>query len=152
MSEQRRLSRRSALKSVARCECRGTYGRKCRDRCRPPGGRTTAAIDRRATADLLPRSGAPAFIDTHEHLCDEQDRLPGGASTGADDWTVLLSGYLGSDLRSAGMPGDVHGKFCCEGSVTGREMEAAGAVLARRQEHRLRSSGEDFLAATLRDR
>jgi len=55
------------------------------------------------------------FIDTHEHLCDEQDRLPGGAVTGPDDWTVVLSGYLGSDLLSAGMPSDVQGKFGSKG-------------------------------------
>jgi predicted TIM-barrel fold metal-dependent hydrolase len=59
--------------------------------------------------------GTP-FVDTHEHLCDEHDRLPpNGAHLGADDWTVVLAGYLGSDLRSAGMPGDVHGRFCAKG-------------------------------------
>ncbi len=52
------------------------------------------------------------FIDTHEHLCDEQDRLPpDGVARGADDWSVVLAGYLGSDLMSAGMPGEDMGRF-----------------------------------------
>ena len=52
------------------------------------------------------------FIDTHEHLCDEQDRLPpDGVARGADDWSVVLAGYLGSDLMSAGMPGEAMGRF-----------------------------------------
>ena len=56
------------------------------------------------------------LIDTHEHLCDEHDRLPPMArALGQDDWTVVFSGYLGSDLLTAGMPGDVHGKFCSKG-------------------------------------
>ncbi len=52
------------------------------------------------------------LIDTHEHLCDEQDRLgAAGRAAGADDWSLVLSGYLGSDLATAGMPKDAHGKF-----------------------------------------
>jgi len=55
------------------------------------------------------------LIDTHEHLCDEHERLPGGTCRGQDDWSVVLSGYLGSDLLTAGMPGDAHRKFYSEG-------------------------------------
>jgi predicted TIM-barrel fold metal-dependent hydrolase len=56
------------------------------------------------------------LIDTHEHLCDEHERVPpDGAFMGADDWTVVLSGYLGSDLLSAGMPRDIHSKFYSRG-------------------------------------
>lgn len=55
------------------------------------------------------------LIDTHEHLCDEHERLPGGTCRGQDDWSVILSGYLGSDLLTAGMPGEVHRKFYSKG-------------------------------------
>lgn len=55
------------------------------------------------------------LIDTHEHLCDEQERFPGGQFVGTDDWSVVLSGYLGSDLLAAGMPRDAHGKFFGKG-------------------------------------
>ncbi|MEW6071661.1 MAG: hypothetical protein AB1726_03575 [Planctomycetota bacterium] len=45
------------------------------------------------------------FIDTHEHLPDERDRLEGTASglVCCDDWAFLLSHYLDSDLIAAGM-------------------------------------------------
>ena len=62
------------------------------------------------------------LIDTHEHLFDENDRLsaskgttiPSG-SVPPDDWTVVLSGYLGDDLVAAGMPIEVHRKFYAKG-------------------------------------
>jgi predicted TIM-barrel fold metal-dependent hydrolase len=52
------------------------------------------------------------LIDTHEHLCDERDRLLAERrGHRPDDWTVVLSGYLGSDLLTAGMPKDAQGRF-----------------------------------------
>ena len=50
------------------------------------------------------------LVDTHEHLFDEEDRL-----SAKDDWTVVLSGYLGHDLRNAGMPAAVHDRFYSQG-------------------------------------
>lgn len=56
------------------------------------------------------------LIDTHEHLCDEHDRLPpDGAFRNQDDWSLVLSGYLGSDLLTAGMPRDAHQAFYSPG-------------------------------------
>lgn len=55
------------------------------------------------------------LIDTHEHLCDEHDRLPGGGAMGADDWSVVLKHYLASDLRVAGMPKEAHARFYSKG-------------------------------------
>ena len=43
---------------------------------------------------------ATPFVDTHEYLCEEQVRLNG---VGPDDWSLLLAGYLGSDLRTASL-------------------------------------------------
>ena len=52
------------------------------------------------------------LIDTHEHLCDEQDRLlVNEQSRRPDDFSAVLTGYLGSDLLTAGMPPDVQAKF-----------------------------------------
>ena len=53
---------------------------------------------------------ATAFADTHEHLPDEADRLQGRVFP-CDDWSLLLHDYLGSDLRSAGMPAATHERF-----------------------------------------
>ena len=56
------------------------------------------------------------LIDTHEHLCDEHERLPpDGAFRNQDDWTLVLSGYLGYDLLTAGMPRDAHQTFYSQG-------------------------------------
>ena len=45
------------------------------------------------------------LIDTHEHLIEEKDRLQGAASRAScDDWALLFSHYLNSDLLVAGMP------------------------------------------------
>lgn len=45
------------------------------------------------------------FIDTHEHLIEEKGRLSGTSHprVSADDWSVLFSHYINSDLRTAGM-------------------------------------------------
>jgi predicted TIM-barrel fold metal-dependent hydrolase len=56
--------------------------------------------------------GTP-FVDTHEHLIEESDRLQGTRHprVRCDDWAFLLSHYLDSDLVVAGMPSDVAGRF-----------------------------------------
>ena len=54
------------------------------------------------------------FVDTHEHLPDEIDRLAGRAFP-CDDWSLLLYDYVGSDLLSAGMPADTYSKFFSRG-------------------------------------
>jgi len=46
------------------------------------------------------------FIDTHEHLPDESERLAANYykyRKKSDDWTVIFSHYLQSDMSSAGM-------------------------------------------------
>jgi hypothetical protein len=53
--------------------------------------------------DLVERT---PFIDTHEHLIEESQRLAGavdGALFPCDDWSVLFHQYLGDDLHNAGM-------------------------------------------------
>lgn len=60
--------------------------------------------------EVFARVWSTSFVDTHEHLFDEQDRLSVN-----DDWSVLLSGYLRSDLLTAGMPGPSNAKFYTPG-------------------------------------
>ena len=57
------------------------------------------------------------FIDTHEHLVEEKERFIGtaGSVVKSDDWTVVLSQYLDSDMETAGMPGKDVGKFFSPG-------------------------------------
>ena len=53
------------------------------------------------------------LIDTHEHLIEEKERLAGVSHprVQADDWSLLLSHYLNSDLLVAGMPKDAYDRF-----------------------------------------
>lgn len=46
------------------------------------------------------------FVDTHEHLIEERQRLSGVIDSWlpCDDWTYLFSGYVANDLVVAGMP------------------------------------------------
>ena len=52
--------------------------------------------------------GTP-FIDTHEHLPEEKERFR--RSQKNDDWTMVLSHYLNSDMLTAGMPQKQYDKF-----------------------------------------
>jgi hypothetical protein len=53
--------------------------------------------------ELYKRVFATPLIDTHEHLIEEKMRLsgPSGRLVPCDDWALLLSHYLNSDLLSA---------------------------------------------------
>jgi len=61
---------------------------------------------------------ATPFIDTHEHLVEEGDRLAGTTEASllpADDWSAVFHQYLSDDLDSAGMPADAQRRFYAPG-------------------------------------
>ena len=53
------------------------------------------------------------FIDTHEHLIEEEERFKGTSNRRikSDDWSMVLSHYINSDMLTAGMPPEDSGKF-----------------------------------------
>ena len=53
------------------------------------------------------------FIDTHEHLIEEKERFVGASHprVKSDDWTMLFSHYLNSDMLTAGMPKQDYDRF-----------------------------------------
>ena len=63
--------------------------------------------------EILKKVLQTPFIDTHEHLIEEKDRLNGTAHgrVKSDDWTMLLSHYLDSDMITAGMPDEQSKRF-----------------------------------------
>ena len=75
-----------------------------------PYGATTNGHANRA---LVEKVFATPLIDTHEHLIEEHERLAGASHprVQADDWSLLLSHYLNSDLVVAGMPRDTYDRF-----------------------------------------
>ncbi len=112
MSNKYRTSRRTALKTVGAAALWGVGAGSASvlSASEPPAQATDAR------KQIFAKVWETPLIDTHEHLCDEKDRLPpSGSARGQDDWTVLFSGYLGSDLLSSGMPNDIFGKFFSKG-------------------------------------
>ncbi len=61
-----------------------------------------SSATRRRLADRVART---PMVDTHEHLIEEADRLRGGGQprVPCDDWALLFTHYLDSDLRTSGM-------------------------------------------------
>ena len=57
-------------------------------------------------AELAQGIARTPLVDTHEHLPEEKDRLQSAKSWlfPCDDWALLFSHYLNSDLLTAGMP------------------------------------------------
>jgi predicted TIM-barrel fold metal-dependent hydrolase len=64
---------------------------------------SSPADARRLLAERVART---PLVDTHEHLIEEKERLrgPSGPRVPCDDWALLFSHYLNSDLLNAGMP------------------------------------------------
>jgi uncharacterized protein len=107
MKSNRSISRRTAFKALgaigaflafnpSRTQAQSAVGQPARKPARPTDFRK-AISDRVFNAPL---------IDTHEHLIEEKQRLDGTTSSRVpcDDWALLMSHYLNSDLLVAGMP------------------------------------------------
>lgn len=114
MQDEKRLSRRTALKAVGGAGAAVLAGSRAL-----AGEQLNAAEPPAQSTDvrkqIFGRVWGTPLIDTHEHLGDEHERLSEGGEGRQDDWTVVLSGYLGSDLASAGMPEDHLRKFYAYG-------------------------------------
>ncbi len=77
------------------------------------GAGEEAVMPGRVNPAIAERVFATPLIDTHEHLIEEKERLAGTSHprVQADDWSLLLSHYLNSDLLVAGMPKDAYDRF-----------------------------------------
>ena len=89
----------------------GLHSNEAADRA--PGNKVGSAAQSNVRQTLFKRVWATPFIDTHEHLIEEKERLQGATQprVPCDDWALLLSHYLNSDLLTAGMPKAVHDKI-----------------------------------------
>lgn len=105
---QNPISRRSTLKGI------GAVGALTFLSSRTAHGKQTlqtaddlAYYSRGARKEISQKVFQTPFIDTHEHLPDETERLNGNYCRyrkKSDDWTIIFSHYLDSDIRSVGMP------------------------------------------------
>lgn len=71
-----------------------------------PSPRAPASPSSDARQRIVDRVFETPLVDTHEHLIEEADRLRGAGQRGVpcDDWALLFSHYLNSDLLVSGMP------------------------------------------------
>jgi uncharacterized protein len=71
-----------------------------------PGAKKSKRLPAKFEDEVLRAVMSTPMVDTHEHLVEESQRLL-GADKGrkrCDDWALLFSHYLDSDLLVAGMP------------------------------------------------
>lgn len=102
------LSRRAALTRLGAAGVAaatlGAVTRPAADRPASPRRSTSRSSDARQL--IAERVRRTPLIDTHEHLLEESDRLQGTKHprVPCDDWALLFSHYLNSDLLVGGMP------------------------------------------------
>lgn len=105
-----KITRRTTLKSLGALGALATMGTAA-----APGQerRSTPAKPADVREQIEARVRATKFVDTHEHLVEESQRVRFTRSglLPCDDWALLFSHYLNSDLVSSGMPGADHDRF-----------------------------------------
>ena len=107
MKSNRSISRRTAFKTFGALGAffaLSPFQTRARTAVGQPPGKPARPADFRKV--ISKRVFNAPLIDTHEHLIDEKQRLEGIRSPGipCDDWALLMSHYLNSDLLVAGMP------------------------------------------------
>jgi len=115
MKGKRAISRRSTLKGM------GALGAAAFLGARGAGGEELSVGSKDSdvgTSDVRKRIFekvfATSFVDTHEHLPDEGERLNGNycrAGGRGDDWSIIFANYIDSDMRSAGISPKDYGVF-----------------------------------------
>jgi uncharacterized protein len=100
MQQSGGISRRSTLKTIGAGGALSLFGGDAAQ------GTDLRYYSREVRRDIFEKVFTTPFIDTHEHLVEESDRLMGAEHPriACDDWAFLCNHYLNSDLLSAGMP------------------------------------------------
>jgi predicted TIM-barrel fold metal-dependent hydrolase len=113
MQPKNGISRRSTLKGIGAVGAMTLLGADVAS-----GKGRNAKIDSSDIRRVISEKVAlTPFIDTHEHLIEEKERFKGSGNgrVRSDDWSLLLSHYLNSDMFSAGMDSQTHEKFFAPG-------------------------------------
>lgn len=101
-----KISRRSSIKQIGVAGSAALLGAVAN-----PATKITYAEDVNSAEQIYQKITDTPFIDTHEHLMEEDDRVKGQLGDRANDWSFLFSHYIDSDMLSAGMPKDQHEAF-----------------------------------------
>jgi uncharacterized protein len=108
MKKPGQISRRATLRTIGAAGGLGMLAGSA-----AKAGDAAARLPTDARERILEEVWTTPFVDTHEHLIEESDRLQTTRHprVRCDDWAFLLSHYLDSDLVVAGMPPDATGRF-----------------------------------------
>ena len=112
MKAKENISRRTTLKGLGAIGAAAFWAK-------PAYGRLFAGIGKQeldgqsdSRKTIFAKVFSTPLIDTHEHLIEEHDRLKGThRRVQSDDWTLLMSHYLNSDMLTSGMPRAEHDRF-----------------------------------------
>lgn len=105
MSDDLRVTRRTGLKGISALGAAAWLG----GGAEAAGRQVKIGAESAALGAIRDKVWATPFIDTHEHLPDEDARLAGGVR--CDDWALLFSHYIDSDLMVAGMSDEEMNRF-----------------------------------------
>ncbi|MEN6429183.1 MAG: amidohydrolase family protein [Phycisphaerales bacterium] len=114
MAQTGPISRRGTLQGIGAVGAAGllgsVVGEPAAASAKTPRG---VAARTRANPAIVEKVFQTPLIDTHEHLMEEKERLEAASRPRdeGDDWSLLLSHYLDSDLCVAGMSGDAYDRF-----------------------------------------
>jgi predicted TIM-barrel fold metal-dependent hydrolase len=97
------FTRRGALKAIGALGAASLGGAEAAGAAEEGRKETGTAVGFRE--DLAALVARTPIADTHEHLPDEDERLK-GEKIACDDWSLLFSHYIDSDLVAAGMTGE----------------------------------------------
>jgi predicted TIM-barrel fold metal-dependent hydrolase len=114
MKTRKGISRRHTLKGIGAVSASAILGSQtAHAEPRRPGEPGFGKSASHVRQGIFRRVWETPFVDTHEHLIEEKDRLTGTSHprVQSDDWSILLSHYLNSDLITSGMPQDSLNKF-----------------------------------------
>ena len=158
MEEHNQVSRRSSLKSMSVLGAAALLGSQSASGAAataPAVGEGVATSDvRKQIADKVWKT---SFVDTHEHLVEEKVRLAPETMPfiQCHDWSLLVAGYLHSDLIVAGLQcRRIHDwsehDFFSPTDRPHQEVVSHSSVLASREEHGIRIGFSLVAQRTLR--
>jgi len=116
MKKRKLVSRRSALKGMGAAGAISVLASRTAGKEAKTTSSSKHVPQQGIEQEISDKVARTLFVDTHEHLVEEKERLGGPImfdwlKNKADDWSLILSHYLDSDMLTAGMPPDAHSKF-----------------------------------------
>ena len=100
------ISRRSTLKGIGAVGAAAFLGSKATAGEDGAGPGDLGGGSSKVRQKIFAKVFETKFVDTHEHLPDESERLNGNYCRyrkRADDWSIIFAHYMDSELPSVGM-------------------------------------------------